>query len=114
MTDIKEVVNEHEIFDILERTKNPPYGKIIDILSRASDKNGLSLMDTGYLLNLENPKMIDAMFEASGRIKNEIYGERLVLFAPLYLSNFCINDCSYCGFHLSNPAPRKKLTLGRG
>ncbi len=111
MTDIKEVVNEQEIFNILEKTRNPSCNAVADILNKASNKNGLSLSDAGYLLNAEDPELIGSMFRTSGRIKNDIYGERLVLFAPLYLSSFCINDCGYCGFHLSNPAPRKKLTL---
>ena len=111
MTDIKEVVDEEKLWEILEKTKKPSPSKILGIVKNASKKNGLTLEDAGYLLNAENPKLIEKMFEVSGRIKKEIYGERLVFFAPLYLSSFCVNDCKYCGFHCSNQAPRKKLTL---
>ncbi len=111
MPNIKEVIDEEKIFNILEKTKNPSSGIILKILSTALEKRGLSLEEIGFLLNIENPKLIEKMFMVSGKIKKEIYGERLVFFAPLYLSSFCVNDCGYCGFHRRNPAPRKKLTL---
>ncbi len=109
MADTREILNEREIFDILERTKSPPKEKIEKILSKAQKKKGLSLEDVGYLLN-DGDKNTPALFEIAGKIKQEIYGERLVLFAPLYVSSFCVNDCDYCGFHKRNPATRKKLT----
>lgn len=112
MPNIKEVVSEKEILEILEETKKPSSDIILEILKKASDKKGLTLKEVGFLLNTEDPKLIEKMFQVSGKIKKEIYGERLVFFAPLYLSNYCINDCEYCGFHRRNPAPRKKLTLG--
>lgn len=111
MTKIKDVIDEEKIFSILEKTKNFDTQKVLDILDKASKKQGLSMEDTGVLLNAKNPELIEKMFEISGKIKNEIYGERLVFFAPLYLSSFCVNDCDYCGFHRRNQAPRKKLTL---
>ena len=109
--DTNDVVNEEEVWDILTRTNNPSEGQVADVLATARAKEGLSLTDVGVLLNTHNPNLIDRMFEVSGNIKQEIYGERLVLFAPLYLSSFCVNDCDYCGFHARNPEPRKKLTL---
>ncbi len=111
MPNIKEVVNEKEINDILRETKKPTSKVILDILKKASQKNGLTLREVGFLLNNEDKKLIEKMFQVSGKIKNEIYGERLVFFAPLYLSSFCVNDCDYCGFHRRNLVPRKKLTL---
>ncbi len=111
MPNIKEVVDEEKICEILEKTKSPSDGTVIDVLCKASKKDGLSLMDVGHLLNTENPEMVEKMFQTSSAIKNEIYGERLVFFAPLYLSSFCVNDCEYCGFHQRNKDPRKKLTL---
>jgi 2-iminoacetate synthase len=105
------IVNEKKINEILEATRNPSRNKILEILKKALKKRGLELEEVGYLVNTEDPKLIKKMFAVSGRIKKEIYGDRLVFFAPLYVSNFCINDCEYCGFHRRNPAPRKKLTL---
>lgn len=111
MTEIKEVVDERNIWEILDRTSKPAAGKVMEILNKAAERKGLALEEVGYLLNTEDPEMIEKMFGVSGRIKREIYGERLVLFAPLYLSSHCVNDCEYCGFHRRNQEPRRKLTL---
>ena len=112
MPNIKEVIDENKIWGILRETEKNYSEKVIEkILKKALKKKGLSLKEVGSLLHTENPKLIKRMFTTSGRIKNEIYGERLVFFAPLYLSSFCVNDCDYCGFHRRNLAPRKKLTL---
>lgn len=108
---IQDVIDEVEINSILEKTKDLSKEKIFEILKKASLKEGLSLEDVSNLLNVEDPELIDEMFNVSGRIKDEIYGERLVFFAPLYLSSYCVNDCDYCGFHCRNSAPRKQLSL---
>src|SRR3989344_3685622 len=108
---IKKIINEEKIFSVLEKTRKPARRQILTILKKALKKNGLNLKEIGFLLNAEDPKLIEKMFKAAGRIKKEIYGERLVFFAPIYISSFCVNDCDYCGFQRRNPAPRKKLTL---
>jgi len=106
------IIDENKICGILERTKNPPKELIIDILKKARGMNGLSLKETGYLLNLNDSKLLPSLFLTASKIKNEIYGERLVFFAPLYVSDFCINDCQYCNFHIRNKElKRKKLVL---
>src|SRR3989338_7526503 len=110
MTKKEDVVDEKLLWKILEKTKNPPPERIREILVKAREKEGLSLEETAALLNTDNPDLLQEMFYVSGRIKDEIYGERLVLFAPLYLSSYCTNDCAYCGFHRRNPAPRKRLS----
>lgn len=111
MPNIKAIIDEQKIWEILEETKNPTPTIVSDILKKASKKEGLSLEEVGFLLNTDDPKLIERMFQVSSKIKKEIYGERLVFFAPLYLSSFCVNNCEYCGFHRRNPEPRKKLTL---
>lgn len=64
------------------------------------------------LLQVEDPELIGEIFRAAREIKLKIYGKRLVLFAPLYLSNYCINNCLYCGFRKDNGSiSRKRLTL---
>jgi 2-iminoacetate synthase len=110
MLNIKDIIDEEKINEILEKTKEPSSNKTLEILNKALKKRGLTLEEIGYLLNTENPRLIEKMFKTASQIKKEIYGERLVLFAPLYVSSFCVNDCEYCGFHCRNPAPRKKLT----
>jgi 2-iminoacetate synthase len=111
MPNIKEIIDEERIFNILEKAKKLPEKKILEILDKAKVKKGLNLEEVGYLLQTEDLKLIKKFFKTAGKIKKEIYGERLVLFAPLYISSFCVNDCGYCGFHRRNPAPRKKLSL---
>ena len=80
-------------------------------MRKAGKKKGLSLEDIGWLVNTHDQKLIEQMFKVAGNIKKEIYGERIVFFAPLYISSYCVNDCDYCGFHTSNSLPRNKLTL---
>lgn len=109
MPQIKEIVDEEKLFQILEKTKNPSKEHVLKILNRALKKRGLTLEEVGVLVNAD--KWEEEMFKVAGQIKKEIYGERLVLFAPLYVSSYCVNDCEYCGFHFRNPAPRKKLSL---
>ncbi len=111
MLSVKKIIDEQKICEILEETKDTSSNIILKILDKALNKKGLTLEEVGYLLNTEDPKLIKEMFSVAGRIKKEIYGERLVLFAPLYVSNFCINDCEYCSFHRRNLMQRKKLTL---
>lgn len=111
MQNIKDIIDEAEIVRILKETKNTSPQKISEILSKAKERKGLTLKEIGCLVNTENTELIKKMLEVAGRIKKEIYGERLVFFAPLYVSSFCVNDCKYCGFRLSNPNSRKKLSL---
>jgi len=63
------------------------------------------------LCNCKDKTLINKIFKAAGAIKEDIYGERIVLFAPLYVSDFCVNDCEYCGFHRRNEALRHKLSM---
>lgn len=97
------------IEQILEETQNPTSEQIDIILNKAVNMKGIGLKEAAFLMNADE-KYTEKMFKTAGKIKNEIYGERLVLFAPLYISSFCINDCEYCGFHARNQCKRKKLT----
>lgn len=110
MTNIQEIINEQGFREIIDKTISVPSDRIFGILTKAREKRGLTLEEVACLVNTDNPELIEKMFQAAGQIKKEIYGERLVFFAPLYVSNFCVNDCEYCGFHRRNQAPRRKLT----
>jgi len=111
MPEIKAVIDEKKIFRILEETKTAQKEKILQILEKAKKKKGLKLKEIGYLTQTTDPKLIKELFKIAGQIKQDIYGERLVFFAPLYVSSFCVNNCEYCGFRAKNCSPRKKLTL---
>lgn len=109
----KMIINENKIEDILRRTNNPSAKTARAVLKKARQKQGLSLEEAGSLVNLADPELVKELFKTAGWIKDQIYGERLVLFAPLYISDFCVNDCAYCNFHKSNSGfERRKLTLG--
>ncbi len=96
------IIDENLIQDILSRTENPPASKVKDIISKAKQLKGLTLEETAALIQCADKKLIEEIFQASREIKERIYGKRLVLFAPLYLSNECVNNCLYCGFRKDN------------
>lgn len=82
------------------------------VMEKAKKGERLSLEETTVLLNTEDPKRIQEMFDLAKYIKEDVYGHRVVLFAPLYLGNKCTNSCTYCGFNVQNTQMcRKTLTL---
>ncbi|OGS23057.1 MAG: [FeFe] hydrogenase H-cluster radical SAM maturase HydG [Elusimicrobia bacterium RIFOXYA2_FULL_39_19] len=106
------IINEQVINGILKQTQSPADKAVLAVLKKARQKKGLSLKEAGILLNLKNKKLINKLFETANHIKNEIYGERIVFFAPLYISDYCVNNCDYCNFHKENTAlKRKKLSF---
>lgn len=111
MLKVRDVVDEKKIFEILKKTQSPNREEILDVLQRAEKKQGLGLSDAGILINVKEGDLVERIFKVAGRIKREIYGDRLVLFAPLYVSSYCVNDCEYCSFHRSNTTERKKLSI---
>src|SRR5512143_2752834 len=89
----------------------PDAARLGEILARAEGLEGLPLAESASLLLVDDPEGLGRLYEAAGRVKEAVFGPRVVLFAPLYLSNICANDCLYCGFRRSNPdAARKALT----
>ena len=84
---------------------------IESLIERAGDYKGLSHREAALLLACEDEDLIQKMFTLARRIKQHIYGNRIVMFAPLYLSNYCVNSCVYCPYHFKNKTiHRKKLT----
>jgi 2-iminoacetate synthase len=82
--------------------------EIDDILARAGELKGLSIRDAAALLMAEDEGAVRAICEKAAEVKEAVFGPRVVLFAPLYLSNYCSNDCLYCGFRKSNSLARRK------
>ena len=81
------------------------------LIERAGDCKGLSHREAALLLACEDEELIQKIFAQARKIKQHIYGNRVVMFAPLYLSNYCVNSCVYCPYHTKNTTiPRKKLT----
>jgi len=108
----KTFIPEAEIWELLEKTKNPDRKKVLEILDKSLNKNRLEPEEVATLLNVEDLELLEEIFHAARTLKERIYGNRIVLFAPLYIGNDCVNDCVYCGFRTSNKEVyRKTLTF---
>ncbi|MBR4821216.1 [bacterium] len=84
---------------------------IDSIIEKAKELKGLSHREASVLLACELPEQTKKIYALAEQIKKDFYGNRIVLFAPLYLSNYCVNGCVYCPYHHQNKhIPRKKLT----
>ena len=103
-------INHEEVCRLLEDGKNATRDDVLKILNKAREKNGISHRDIAVLLQLEDKELLNEMFKVAGEIKKSIYGKRVVLFAPLYISDFCVNNCVYCGYKKCNTFKRRKLT----
>ena len=102
---------DHELINgILEETKNPTREEALDVLERAKKKEKLSYKDIAILLSVEDEDVVKEMYKLAGEIKRSIYGKRIVMFAPLYVSDYCVNNCVYCGYQRCNNFNRRKLT----
>ena len=109
----EEFIDHQEILDTLAYAdQNKDNVELIDqILNKARERKGLSHREASVLLACEIPEKIQELYELAEQIKKDFYGNRIVIFAPLYLSNYCVNGCLYCPYHAVNRhIPRKKLT----
>ena len=108
---MKSFIDEDEIARILEQNKKPDPVKVRYVLDKAKEMKGLDLEDVAVLSNMSDPMQLFELFEEANHIKEKIYGKRLVIFAPLYISNLCANECSYCAFRAKNKSVvRRSLT----
>ncbi len=109
----EEFIDHQEIMDTLayaDANKNN-MELIEQIFAKAEERKGLSHRDASVLLACEDEKVVERMYDLAQQIKKDFYGNRIVMFAPLYLSNYCVNGCVYCPYHLKNKhIARKKLT----
>lgn len=105
-------INEELINSLIE---NPSLQDAVlqrEIIQKAREAKGLTLQDAAALLQISDFELYDELFHAAKEVKEKIYGNRLVLFAPLYLTNLCVNNCLYCAFRIDNKElVRKSLTL---
>ncbi|MGQ7870994.1 [FeFe] hydrogenase H-cluster radical SAM maturase HydG [Sunxiuqinia sp. sy24] len=97
-------INEQEINDILQKHSQPDFTQVRDVLAKANEMKGLKLEDVAILSAISDPQQLEELFQTANHIKDTIYGKRLVLFAPLYISNLCANECTYCAFRAKNKA----------
>ena len=118
MYDVKSVhatefIDNNEVLNTVKYAQdNKNNAELIDkILEKAKEGKGLTHKEASVLLACEIPEKNEEIFALAKKIKLEYYGNRIVLFAPLYLSNYCVNGCVYCPYHAKNKhIPRKKMT----
>ena len=112
MIDGKDFIDDDEIWKKLEENRNPKPQKIRAILQKSLAVETLEPDETAALLNVKDEELWEEMFEMSGKIKKSVYDNRIVTFAPVYLSNYCVNNCLYCSFRRENKVQkRRRLTL---
>ncbi|MBC7766299.1 MAG: [FeFe] hydrogenase H-cluster radical SAM maturase HydG [Hyphomonadaceae bacterium] len=102
--------NEQYIEGLLEQAVEATNAQIIKVLQKAKTKKGLTPEEIATLLYIKDPMQLQELYDIAGQIKQSIYGNRIVVFAPLYVSNYCVNNCTYCGYKRDNKIARRKLT----
>ncbi|GAA0089067.1 [FeFe] hydrogenase H-cluster radical SAM maturase HydG [Clostridium perfringens] len=105
-------IKDDEINSLIAKGKELVSDKelVREIIEKSKSAEGLTPEETAVLLNLEDKELIEEMFKAARQVKEKLYGKRLVVFAPLYVSNYCVNNCTYCGYkYCNNELKRKKL-----
>jgi 2-iminoacetate synthase len=102
-------INDEKIEKILREAKGVSANTAREIIEKARSAQGLTPLETAVLLHLEDKDALKLLFRVAHEIKEKIYGKRVVIFAPLYISNFCVNNCYYCGYRTSNEILRRRL-----
>lgn len=109
----EEFIDETEILSTLAYARENKTNRALieQLIERARDCKGLTHREAALLLECEEPDLTERMFVVAREIKQKFYGNRIVMFAPLYLSNYCVNGCVYCPYHTRNKTlTRRKLT----
>ncbi len=99
---MQDFIDDFKIYEILNRAAHPEKSRVEEIIAKARKLKGITPEETALLLQTEDAELLEMILAAAREIKQAIYGNRLVLFAPLYIANHCSNDCLYCGFRRSN------------
>lgn len=103
------MINHEYIYSLLEEGKKATKRDIREVLNKSKETK-LSHRDMAILLQAEDKEDLREIFKIAGEIKKKIYGNRIVIFAPLYMSDYCVNNCVYCGYRRKNNFKRRKLT----
>jgi 2-iminoacetate synthase len=101
-------INEAKIAETLAAARRSDVGRVREVLAKARLMHGLDAEEVSVLMENQEPALQEEMFAAARYVKDEIYGNRLVLFAPLYISNLCKNECSYCAFRAANTQLKRR------
>ena len=97
----KPFIDPEEIWDFINNTKSTPE-RVRALIQKSLNKERLTMEETAVLVNTTDPALVEEIKEGARELKRRIYGNRIVLFAPLYVGNYCVNNCKYCGFRSSN------------
>lgn len=110
---MEKIMDSNLIKKIINDEKIPARDEVLTVLEKAKDLKGLTLEETALLMKAGKEGLcLDEIYETSGEVKRRSFGGRIVLFAPLYLTNDCINNCLYCGFRKDNTeADRNSLSV---
>lgn len=104
-------IDENKINTLLTENKELTTQRVKEIIAKAREARGLTPEEMAALIQIEDKELIESVYDAAKEIKEKIYGKRVVLFAPLYLSNYCCNSCTYCAYRRPNKLiTRRKLS----
>jgi 2-iminoacetate synthase len=106
--ELADFIVPQEIEGILAQSKSPAPARVRDLLAKAGEQHGLTMEEVACLSHVENPELLNEIFSTAKQIKEDIYGNRLVFFAPLYISNRCSNECTYCAFRATNTEIKRR------
>lgn len=107
-TETGHFIDEAAIARALENARRKDAAAVREVIAKALEMKGLGLDDMAVLAAVSDPELLKELFEAARKVKETIYGQRLVLFAPLYISNLCGNECLYCAFRAKNTAVHRR------
>ncbi|MDD4234950.1 MAG: [FeFe] hydrogenase H-cluster radical SAM maturase HydG [Bacteroidales bacterium] len=99
---VEPFIDPEEIWGYIESTKNPSVEEVNQIIDKSLNKQRLNLREVAVLINADSPDLVEQIKNGARELKEKVYGNRIVLFAPLYIGNKCMNNCLYCGFRTSN------------
>ena len=97
-------IDPQEIGNCLAENAAPPLERVREVVAKSLSRERLSLAETAVLLNAQTAEARQLILDGARQLKQEVYGNRIVLFAPLYIGNRCVNNCAYCGFRAENKA----------
>ena len=106
---MKPFIDSDELWGYINTIPASPE-RVREVIAKSLDKNRLTLAETAILINASDPELIEEIKQGARALKEKVYGQRIVLFAPLYIGNLCTNNCAYCGFKASNNKI-KRVTL---
>jgi len=101
-------IDPQTIWEALQTHQNPSRSQIEEIIAKSSAIETLTLQETACLIHLQDEDLWEEIFRVALQIKKKVYDNRIVTFAPLYITNYCLNDCIYCGFRKTNSQIKRK------